>query len=125
LLQWPPPSRIDIHAMFLRRVLLLLLLACGGASAGLLNPQGHVARYMQTTEDAAIWAQVGNSVVNVGHVRAGQILAVVPTAADYDEFRFGFGTGFLLIKATLRRFRESSVLKIAWVIYISRSAIKI
>lgn len=95
MLQWPPPSRIDIHAMFLRRVLLLLLLACGGASAGLLNPQGHVARYMQTTEDAAIWAQVGNSVVNVGHVRAGQILAVVPTAADYDEFRFGFGTGFI------------------------------
>jgi hypothetical protein len=33
---------------------------------------------MQTTEDAAIWAQVGNSVVNVGNVRAGQILAVVP-----------------------------------------------
>jgi hypothetical protein len=48
---------------------------------------------MQTTEDAAIWAQVGNSVINVGNVRAGQILAVVPAAADYYEFRFGFGTG--------------------------------
>jgi hypothetical protein len=33
---------------------------------------------MQTTEDAAIWAQVGNDVINVGNVRAGQILAVVP-----------------------------------------------
>jgi hypothetical protein len=34
-------------------------------------------------------------VVNVGNVRAGQILAVVPAAADYYEFRFGFGTGFI------------------------------
>jgi hypothetical protein len=50
---------------------------------------------MQTTEDAAIWAQVGNDVINVGNVRAGQILAVVPAAADYYEFRFGFGTGFI------------------------------
>ena len=50
---------------------------------------------MQTTEDAVIWAQVGNHVVSVGNVRAGQILAVVPTAADYYEFRFGFGTGFI------------------------------
>ena len=50
---------------------------------------------MQTTEDAAIWAQVGNNVVNVGNVRAGQILAVFPAAADYYEFRFGFGTGFI------------------------------
>ena len=33
--------------------------------------------------------------VSVGNVRAGQILAVVPTAADYYEFRFGFGTGFI------------------------------
>lgn len=47
---------------------------------------------MQTTEDADIWAQVGNQVVSVGNVRAGQILAVVPTAADYYEFNFGFAT---------------------------------
>jgi peptidoglycan/xylan/chitin deacetylase (PgdA/CDA1 family) len=81
--------------MFSRIVLLLLLLVSGSATASLLSQQGLPTRYMQTTEDAAIWAQVGNDVINVGYVRAGQILAVVPTAADYYEFRFGFGTGFI------------------------------
>ncbi len=50
---------------------------------------------MQTTEDAVIWAQVGNDVVSVGNIRGGQIIAVVPTSADYYEFSFGFGTGFI------------------------------
>ncbi|TAT60447.1 polysaccharide deacetylase family protein, partial [Enterobacter cloacae] len=68
--------------MFTRILFLCLLVLSGGASASLLSQQGLPAQYMQTTEDAAIWAQVGNEVVNVGHVRAGQILAVVPTAAD-------------------------------------------
>lgn len=81
--------------MFSRIVLLLLLLLSGGSTASLLSQQGLPTRYMQTTEDAAIWAQVGNGVINVGNIRAGQILAVVPTAADYFEFRFGFGTGFI------------------------------
>ncbi|MFY9996492.1 MAG: polysaccharide deacetylase family protein [Leclercia sp.] len=81
--------------MFSRICLLLLLLVSGGASASLLSQQGLPARYMQTTESAAIWAQVGNRVVTVGNVRAGQIIAVVPTDADYYEFRFGFGTGFI------------------------------
>ncbi|EFU2866420.1 polysaccharide deacetylase family protein [Salmonella enterica] len=53
------------------------------------------ARYMQTTEDAAIWAQIGDRMVTVGNVRAGKILSVVPIAADYYEFKFGFGTGFI------------------------------
>ena len=81
--------------MLARFFTLLLLLTSLSASASLLSQQGKAVRYMQTTEDAVIWAQVGNEVVNVGHVRAGQILAVVPTAADYYEFRFGFGTGFI------------------------------
>lgn len=33
--------------------------------------------------------------VTVGNIRAGQILAVEPIAADYYEFTFGFGTGFI------------------------------
>ena len=55
--------------MFMRVVFLLLLLVSGGASASLIAQQGLPARYMQTTEDAAIWAQVGNNVVNVGNIR--------------------------------------------------------
>ncbi|MFX4316180.1 polysaccharide deacetylase family protein, partial [Enterobacter sp. 63] len=81
--------------MLTRLLFLLLLFVSGISSASLLSQQRLPAQYMQTTEDAAIWAQVGNDVVNVGNVRAGQILAVVPAAADYYEFRFGFGTGFI------------------------------
>lgn len=81
--------------MFVRIVALFLLLTSLSASASLLSQQGTPARYMQTTEDAVIWAQVGNDVVSVGNIRAGQIIAVVPTSADYYEFSFGFGTGFI------------------------------
>lgn len=95
LLQWRLISRVDLYPMFMRVFFLLLLLVSGGASASLISQQGLPAQYMQTTEDAAIWAQVGNSVVNVGNIRAGQIIAVFPAAADYYEFRFGFGTGFI------------------------------
>ncbi|MDR9889401.1 polysaccharide deacetylase family protein [Pseudenterobacter timonensis] len=80
--------------MFMR-FLFLLLLVSGSAFASLIGQQGVPAQYMQTTEDAAIWAQVGNHVVNVGNIRTGQIVAVTPIAAEYYEFRFGFGTGFI------------------------------
>ena len=95
LLQWRLIFRIDLYPMLMRVIFILLLLVSGGASASLTSQQGLPAQYMQTTEDAAIWAQVGNAVVNVGNVRGGQILAVFPAAADYYEFRFGFGTGFI------------------------------
>ncbi|HCL5252301.1 TPA: polysaccharide deacetylase family protein [Salmonella enterica] len=52
-------------------------------------------RYMQTTEDAAIWAKIGDRAVTVGNVHAGQILAVEPAAAEYYAFSFGFGNGFI------------------------------
>lgn len=81
--------------MLPRILFLLLMLISGVSSASLLSQHTLPAQYMQTTEDAAIWAQVGNSVINVGNVRSGQILAVVPAAADYYEFHFGFGTGFI------------------------------
>jgi peptidoglycan/xylan/chitin deacetylase (PgdA/CDA1 family) len=81
--------------MLIRVIFSLLLLLSGSASASLLSQHGQPAHYMQVTEDAIIWAQVGNDVMTVGNVRGGQILAVVPTAADYYEFSFGFGTGFI------------------------------
>ena len=68
--------------MLTHLLFLLLLFVSGISSASLLSQQRLPAHYMQTTEDAAIWAQIGNSVINVGNVRAGQILAVVPAAAD-------------------------------------------
>lgn len=59
--------------MFTRILLLLLVFVSGVSSASLLSQKRLPAQYMQTTEDAAIWAQVGNNVINVGNVRAGQI----------------------------------------------------
>ena len=38
---------------------------------------------------------MGDKVISVGTIQEGQILAVVPIAADYYEFNFGFGTGFI------------------------------
>ncbi|WP_072570668.1 polysaccharide deacetylase family protein [Enterobacter sp. SA187] len=81
--------------MLIRFAFTLLILLSGSASASLLGQPTATERYMQTTEDAAVWAQVGNEVITVGHLNAGQIIAVAPTAADYYEFRFGFGTGFI------------------------------
>lgn len=72
------------------KYLFLLLLWCSATVSAALP-----ARYMQTTEDAAVWAQIGDRMIAVGNIRAGQILAVTPVAADYYEFTFGFGTGFI------------------------------
>lgn len=63
--------------------------------ASLLNRPEQPAHYMQTTENAAIWGQVGDTVIRVGTVRAGVILGVVPESKDYYAFRFGFGRGFI------------------------------
>ena len=80
----------------LTRLLFFLLLFC--ASAAYASPfigKPTPPRYMQTTQDADIWAQIGDNVISVGTIGAGQIVAVSPMAADYYEFRFGFGTGFI------------------------------
>lgn len=95
LLHYHLTYRFGSERMLIRVIFSFLLLLSGSVSASLLSQHGQPARYMQTTEDAIIWAQVGNDVVTVGNVRAGQILAVVPTNADYYEFSFGFGTGFI------------------------------
>lgn len=58
--------------MYKQAVILLLMLFTVSVSAAL------PARYMQTIEDAAIWAQIGDKTVAVGNIRAGQILAVEP-----------------------------------------------
>ena len=75
--------------MVMRVVVVLFLFLSGSVAAAL------PARYMQTTEDATIWARVGNRTVTVGNLRAGQIIAIEPNVEDYYTFRFGFGTGFI------------------------------
>ena len=75
--------------MYKQAVILLLMLFTASVSAAL------PARYMQTIENAAVWAQIGDKMVTVGNIRAGQIIAVEPTAASYYAFNFGFGKGFI------------------------------
>lgn len=71
------------------RIIVFLMLFSGSVAAAL------PARYMQTTEDATIWAQIGNKTMTVGNLRAGQIIAIEPGAEDYYSFSFGFGKGFV------------------------------
>lgn len=78
-----------------RLIAFLFLLLTGSASAAIISEQAVPARYLQTTEDADIWAQVGDRVITVGNIRAGQIIGVVPSEEDYYAFRFGFGSGFI------------------------------
>lgn len=80
--------------MLIRLLLALLLVWSSAASARLLE-QDSPARYMQTTEAAAVWAQIGDRVINVGYVQAGQIIAVMNGEGDYSAFRFGFGRAFI------------------------------
>lgn len=75
--------------MAIRTVVFFLLFLTGSVAAALPT------RYMQTTEDAAIWARVGNKTMTVGNLRAGQIIAIEPDVEDYYTFRFGFGKGFI------------------------------
>ncbi|WP_312984918.1 polysaccharide deacetylase family protein [Atlantibacter sp.] len=81
--------------MLPRLIFCFVLLLAAPAGAILVNPTFNPPRYMQTTEDADIWAHIGNRVISVGRIEQGQVLAVVPTDADYYEFSFGFGTGFI------------------------------
>ena len=78
-----------------RFLLIFLLFFSVAVSARLVSDNPEPARYMQITEDADIWGQVGNNVVTVGNLRAGQILAVVPGVEDYYEFGFGFGKAWI------------------------------
>ena len=73
----------------IKKIIFLVLLVSSAVSAALPT------RYMQTTQDATIWGKIGDNTVTVGNIRAGQIISVIPTAADYYEFNFGFGRGYI------------------------------
>ena len=75
--------------MAIRALVLLVLFLSGGAAAAL------PMRYMQTTEDATVWARIGNKTMTVGNLRAGQIIGIEPDVEDYYTFNFGFGKGFI------------------------------
>lgn len=81
--------------MLTRLIFCFVLLFTAPAGAILVNPTFNPPRYMQTVADADIWAHIGDRVISVGRIEQGQVLGVVQTNADYYEFSFGFGTGFI------------------------------
>lgn len=99
--------------MYKQAVILLLMLFTASVSAAL------PARYMQTIENAAVWAQIGDKMVTVGNIRAGQIIAVEPTAASYYAFNFALAK-VLSIKVISSRFRGDKKLKTVWATSTSR-----
>ena len=94
--------------MYKQAVILLLMLFTASVSAAL------PARYMQTIENAAIWAQIGDKMVTVGNIRAGQIIAVEPLPQVITHLILALVKG-LSIKGISSQFRGDKKLKTVWV----------
>ncbi|MCU7060960.1 polysaccharide deacetylase family protein [Serratia ureilytica] len=64
--------------------------------ANLLSEDGAVkSEYMEAQRDSEVYALVGEHVIPVGEVKRGQLIQVFPADAEYYEFKFGHGTGFI------------------------------
>ncbi|MFC0226418.1 polysaccharide deacetylase family protein [Serratia aquatilis] len=53
------------------------------------------AEYMEAQRNSEIYSLIGERVIPVGQVKKGQLLQVFPAEAEYYEFKFGNGTGFI------------------------------
>lgn len=63
--------------------------------ADLLPDSWQQYQYMQAERDSEIYSLVGEHVIPVGQIKQGQVLNVFQADAEYYEFRFGNGTGFI------------------------------
>jgi len=50
---------------------------------------------MEVQRDSEVYSLIGEHVIPVGEVKQGQLLKVFPAVAEYYEFKFGHGTGFI------------------------------
>ena len=66
------------------------------ALANLLSEGGAVkSEYMEVQRDSEVYSLIGEHVIPVAEVKRGQLIQVFPAAAEYYEFKFGHGTGFI------------------------------
>lgn len=100
--------------MYKQAVILLLMLFTASVSAAL------PARYMQTIENAAVWAQIGDKMVTVGNIRAGQIIAVESPLPQVITHLILALAKVLSIKVISSRFRGDKKLKTVWATSTSR-----
>lgn len=52
-------------------------------------------KYMMTERDSEVYSLVGERVIPVGEIKEDQLIQVTPAAAEYYEFKFGNGIGFI------------------------------
>ena len=52
-------------------------------------------KYMVAERDSEIYSLVGERVIPVGEIKEDQLIQVLPAAAEYYEFKFGNGIGFI------------------------------
>ncbi|MHA7848372.1 polysaccharide deacetylase family protein [Serratia sp. D1N4] len=86
-------SQHKIAAMLLG---IFMSLIAPAALANLLSEGGAVKpEYMEVQRDSEVYSLIGEHVIPVGEVKRGQLLKVFPAVAEYYEFKFGHGTGFI------------------------------
>ncbi|MBJ2097365.1 polysaccharide deacetylase family protein [Serratia ureilytica] len=75
---------------------ILMSLVSPVSLANLLSEDGAVkSEYMEAQRDSEVYSLVGEHVIPVGEVKRGQLIQVFPADAEYYEFKFGHGTGFI------------------------------
>lgn len=75
---------------------ILMSLVSPVSLANLLSEDSAVkSEYMEAQRDSEVYALVGEHVIPVGEVKRGQLIQVFPADAEYYEFKFGHGTGFI------------------------------
>lgn len=75
---------------------ILLFAVIPAACANLLSEQPVIAKQvMQAEQNSEVYARVGDRVIPVGEIKEGQLIQVFPAAAEFYEFKFGNGTGFI------------------------------
>lgn len=99
--------------MYKQAVILLLMLFTASVSAAL------PARYMQTIENAAVWAQIGDKMVTVGIFGPGKSLPWSPLPQVITHLILALVKG-LSIKGISSQFRGDKKLKTVWVTSTSR-----
>lgn len=90
---------------------MIMSLLAPAAVANLLSEDGRVkAEYMEVQRNSEVYSLIGEHVIPVGEVKQEQLLQVFPADAEYYEFKFGYGTGFI-DKNDLRPIKKSRKVK--------------
>lgn len=73
----------------------LLLVLPVNAESFISKAQAVKPEYREVLHDSEIYALIGGNMVLVGQMKEGLHFQINPTAAEYYEFNFGHGTGFI------------------------------